>query len=111
MPKRAREYRQGLLEDLADPNEAAEYLNAALEDSDEMFLVALRHVAEAHQMAKVAHGAGVSRESLYRMLSQSGNPRFSSFTGILKAIGLRVVFTTAKPEPEKLDTAPELRRG
>ena len=54
MPKRTRPYRESLLEDLQDATEASQYLNAALEDSEEMFLVALRDVAEARQMAKVA---------------------------------------------------------
>lgn len=90
MPKRTRDYRTGLLEDLRDPREAAEYLNAALEDSDEMFLTALRDVAEARQMTKVAQGAGVSRESLYRMLHKSGNPRYSSLAGVLKTLKLKI---------------------
>ncbi len=88
MPKRSTDYRNSLLEDLKDPIEAAHYLNAALDDSPEMFLSALRDVAEARQMAKVAEGAGISRESLYRMLKTSGNPTYRSFIGILRAIGL-----------------------
>jgi DNA-binding phage protein len=53
MPKRTTDFREGFLADLADPQEAANYLNAALEDSDQMALVALRDVAEARQMARV----------------------------------------------------------
>lgn len=50
MPKRTRDYRESLLERLRDdPEEAAQYLNAAMEDSSEMLLVALRNVAEAQQ--------------------------------------------------------------
>jgi probable addiction module antidote protein len=90
MPKRTRDYREGLLKSLLDPNAAAQYVNAALEDSDEMFLVALRDVAEARQVAKVAVDAGLSRESIYRTLSENGNPRFSSLIGILKAVGLKL---------------------
>ena len=52
IPRRTTSFRDDLLADLADPNEAATYLKAALEDSEEMFLVALRDVAEAKQMAK-----------------------------------------------------------
>ena len=92
MPKRTREYRDSLLEDLQNPEEASQYLNAALEDSDEMFLGALRDVAEAKQMAKVASAAGVARESLYRTLCKSGNPRYRTFRGVLNALGVRMYF-------------------
>ena len=96
MPKRTLSYRDSLLEDLKDPIEASHYLNAALEeDSPESFLVALRHVSEARQMAKVAEAAGVSRESLYRMLAEKGNPTYSSLSGILGAMGLALQITPA----------------
>jgi probable addiction module antidote protein len=98
MPKRTRPYRDSLLEDLQEPSEAAAYLNAALADSDEMFLVALRDVAEAKQMAKVAESAGVARESIYRMLTQTGNPTYSNLLGILAALGLRLSITAATPQ-------------
>ena len=51
------------------PEFAAEYLKAALEDTEEpgVLLIALRRVAEARGgVAKVAKAAGVERESLYR---------------------------------------------
>jgi probable addiction module antidote protein len=95
MPKRTRPYRDSLLEDLQEPLEAIAYLNAALADSDEMFLIALRDVAEAKQMARVAEAAGVARESIYRMLTQKGNPTYSSLVGILAALGLRLSITQA----------------
>jgi probable addiction module antidote protein len=85
-------HRERLIEELrADPDLAAEYLNAAAEDSDpRVYLSALRTVAEAQGMAKVAKAAGVPRESLYRALSSSGNPRFTTFHAILKAAGLKM---------------------
>lgn len=74
-----------------DPSLAADYLNAAAEDSDSrVYLAALRTVAEAQGMAKVATAAGVPRESLYRALSSNGNPRFSTLHAILKAAGLKM---------------------
>jgi probable addiction module antidote protein len=101
MPKRTTDFRTDLLHDLTDPDEAAHYLNAALEDSDQMALVALRDVAEARQMTRVAEGAGVAREALYRMLNETGNPTYSSLMGILSALGLRIIFApaTQKTEP------------
>jgi probable addiction module antidote protein len=97
MPKRTTDFREDLLADLADPQEAVHYLNAALEDSERMALVALRDVAEARQMARVAEEAGVAREALYRMLSRSGNPTFDSFMGILSALGLKILFAPTSP--------------
>jgi probable addiction module antidote protein len=102
MPKRVRSFRAQLLRDLLDPNEAASYVNAALEDSDEMFLVALRDVTEARsRMSRVANEAGVSRESVYRMLSKSGNPTHSNLRGILKALNLRLSVEAVGPSSSK----------
>ena len=98
MPKRTTDFRDDLLADLADPKEAVHYLNVALEDSEEMFLVALRDVAESRQMAKVAESAGVARESIYRMLTAKGNPTYSSLNGILRAVGLRFTITAELSE-------------
>lgn len=85
-------HRERLIAELrADPKLAAEYLNAAAEDGDaRVYLSALRTVAEAKGMAKVAKAAGVPRESLYRALSASGNPRFSTLHAVLKAAGLKM---------------------
>jgi probable addiction module antidote protein len=80
-----------------DPEFTAEYLKAALEDEDEpkVLLIALRHVAQARGIAKVARAAGVERESLYRALSARGNPRLSTLVAVTKAIGLRLTVETA----------------
>jgi len=84
-------YMDGLLEDLADPEEAAAYLYAALEDGDqEVFLLALRHVAEARGMSQVARRTRLNRESLYRMLSAEGNPQLASLNSLLRGVGLRL---------------------
>lgn len=85
-----RPYREALMESLRDPSEARAYLNAALEDSPESFLKALRNVAQAHQMSKVAQEAGIPRESLYRALSEEGNPTFGTLSAVLGALGLRL---------------------
>ena len=81
-----------------NPDFAAEYLRAALEDDAEprVLLVALRRIAEAHGLAKVAKTAGIERESLYRALSPRGNPRFSTLVAVAKAMGLKVTFEPAR---------------
>lgn len=87
--KKTSSYRDSLLESLKDPDEAREYLNAAIEDSRESFLKALRNVAQANNMARVAKEAGVQRETLYRSLSENGNPTLESLLGVLGAVGLQ----------------------
>lgn len=92
-----------------NPDFAAEYLRAALEDADEpsVLLIALRRIAEARGgIAKVSGApllapfekwaAGLERESLYRALSVRGNPRLSTLVAVTKAVGLRL---TAEAEP------------
>jgi probable addiction module antidote protein len=88
MPKRTRDYHEFLLEQLTDPVFAADYLNEARQDSQKMFLKALRNVAESRRMAAVAVEAGVNRESLYKSLSEEGNPRLATYDSILSALGL-----------------------
>lgn len=81
-----------------DPEFAAEYLKASLEDTDEprVLLMALRHLAEAKGgIAKIAKAAGVERESLYRALSTRGNPRLSTLTAVTKALGLKLTVETS----------------
>lgn len=98
MSKASRPYQESLHEDLRDPNEAAEYLTAALEDgSPEVFLLALRDVAEAHGMQQLARGAQLNRESMYRMLSDQGNPQLSSLTAVLRQLGLRLAVEVNDP--------------
>jgi probable addiction module antidote protein len=81
----------------SNPAFAAEYLKAALEDDDEprVLLIALRHLAQARGIAKVAKAAGIERESLYRALSVHGNPRLSTLVAVTKAIGLKLTVEAA----------------
>ena len=91
--KRSQSYQKSLIAALADPLEAAGYLNAALEDGDkELFLLALRNVAEARLggISKLAAATGLNRESLYRMLSGKGNPELKSLDRLLHALGLKI---------------------
>lgn len=82
-------YNDGLLERLQDPAYASEYLNEALkEGSQELFMLALRDVARAKGMTNAARQANLNRETLYRMLSEKGNPNLSSLSKLLDTFGL-----------------------
>lgn len=75
--------------DYLDSNEMiAEYLNAALEDgNDADIIAALRNVAKAIGMTKIAEETGLSRPSLYKALSEGAKPQFSTIMKVLKAVG------------------------
>jgi len=87
-------YEESLIKALQDPQEAAEYLNASLEEAVEMddiqiFLLALRDIAKAKGMTRVAGIARLNRESMYKMLSVKGNPEFASLWNLLTSLGLK----------------------
>lgn len=93
-----KDYQAWLLEKLQDHDEAVAYLNSALEESlkgDEesqhLFLLALRNVAEAQGgMSKLAKKAHVGRESLYKTLSEGGNPQWHTLVSLVMAMGLNL---------------------
>jgi probable addiction module antidote protein len=89
---KSRNYQRNLLEALKDPNEAVEYLNAALEEGEsEVFLLALRDVVDSYGgMGKLAASTSLNRENLYRMLSTKGNPEFFSLSTVLDTLGFRL---------------------
>ncbi len=51
---------------------------------------ALGDIARAKGMAQVAKEAGLSRESLYKALSENGNPSFATILKVTKALGVRL---------------------
>ena len=88
----SRDYQVSLIERLADPIEAAAYLDAALEDGDRaVFLLTIRNVIQAFGgMTQISRRTGLNRENLYRVLSEQGNPELNSLEKLLKALGLRL---------------------
>ena len=74
----------------------AAYLDAWLEDAPEDvagIARALGDIARAAGMAQVAQDAGLSRESLYRALSDRGNPSLATVLKVTRALGLRLQAT------------------
>jgi probable addiction module antidote protein len=95
---RSKKYQEFLLEHLIDHDEAVAYLNAALEESlkgdeesQQLFLMALRNVAEAQGgMGALAKKAHLGRESLYKTLSGTGNPKWHTLVSLCAAMGLNL---------------------
>lgn len=86
-------YKTELLKSLSNKKEAVAYLNACLEDSEEVFLQGIRNVVEANGgMSSFSKLTELNRENLYRSLSSKGNPKFSNLSAILKALGIKLTF-------------------
>jgi len=87
------DYQAHLRKRLKDHDYAAGYLTAAAAEGDDVFLLALRDVAQAHGgVAALAQATKLNRENLYDMLSEAGNPRLSSVTAILDNLGFQLSF-------------------
>ena len=81
---------------LKNDEDIAAYLEAVMEEggNDPAYIVhALGVVARAQNMSKLARDAGMSREGLYKALSGTGNPSFSTVVKVADALGLRINFT------------------
>lgn len=78
--------------DFLDSDEAlVEYLNVALEENDpKYFAKALGNVARAKGMSSVSEATGLGRQSLYRALSDDGNPRIDTLFRVLDALEIRL---------------------
>ena len=82
-------HEEHLNETLKDAEQAAAYLNVAIEGNDpRQVLKALRNVARAQGIANIAEALDMQRESVSRMLSKKGNPALTNFLRILDAAGL-----------------------
>jgi len=80
-------------EQLRTPEEMAAYLDAWLEEAPEDvagITRALGDIARARGMTQVARDAGLSRESLYKALSENGNPSFATVLKVARALGIRL---------------------
>jgi probable addiction module antidote protein len=72
------EAQQDLLDDAFDSGNAAYIANA------------LGVIAKARGMTAVAREAGVTREGLYKALSEDGDPRLTTLLGVVQALGLKL---------------------
>lgn len=93
--KKSVAHEKGLLEDLKDMNFVVGYLNSILDgltadESLEPFLLALGRVSKAHGIQKLATNSKRTRDAVYKALSKTGNPTFSTLHGILDTIGLQL---------------------
>ncbi len=87
---------------LANPRTNVGYLQDCLADGDlALFTEGLRHVVDARLggIAELARRTKLGRETLYRTLSQKGNPRLDTLYKILDALDIQfeLKFSPKKP--------------
>ncbi len=95
-----RDFKDYHIEQLRDPEDAKIYLAVALEDYEqngdiEAFLLAVRDVTEAQGgMSKLAERVSLTREGLYKALSENGNPQLNTMGKILHGLGFKFSIET-----------------
>jgi len=91
-------FEEWLSENLKNREEAIAYLNAAIEelideapDSKHAFTIALRQVIQAQSgIAEIAEKARLGRESLYKTLAKTGNPKWNTVIALITALGFKI---------------------
>lgn len=75
-----------------DPSYAAAYLDTVLADGDqEEILLTVRYMTKAFGgIHTIAEKSDLNRNTLYRTLSNQGNPSLSSLSAILRTMGMRL---------------------
>ncbi|ASD58019.1 MULTISPECIES: addiction module antidote protein [Enterobacter] len=85
-----------------DPSCAQLYLQVALDEIYEeqgipAYLIALRRVIESRGgIGEIAAKAGLSRQQLYRTLSDNGNPTLTTLMKVTRAAGVKLFDSTVK---------------
>jgi probable addiction module antidote protein len=77
---------------LIDTDDIAGYLELAIEESIEdpsAVPRALGVIARTQNMSELARRVGMSRDGLYKALSDDGNPTWSTILKVTSALGLR----------------------
>lgn len=82
---------------ITSPEAQAALLADAMRSGDAGYIAnALGVIARARGMTEVAGGAGVTREALYRALSEDGDPRLTTLLGVMRSLGFRLSVEAAR---------------
>ena len=88
-------YIAGLDSRLRDTEYAAAYVQAAIDEGRESFVIAVRDVLRAHRFSSVSEKTSLNREHLYRAFSKNGNPSLDTLWAVLDAVGLQFTVRAA----------------
>jgi len=74
---------------VTSPQAQQELLDDAFASGNAAYIAdALGIIARARGMTEVAKAAGVTREALYKSLSEEGDPRLTTLLGVARALGV-----------------------
>ena len=80
------------------PESQTDLLNDALSSGDASYVAhSLGVIARARFMTEIAREAGITREALYRSLSEDGDPRLTTLPGAMRALGVRLTAKVSAP--------------
>jgi probable addiction module antidote protein len=97
---------------LKTPEDCAYFLTDALETKDPAQIAqALGVLARARGMSEVAKRTGLSREGLYKILGDKGNPEIATILRILQVLGLELVAQPAKAKRKTAGKSAVARRA
>lgn len=85
--------RWDVTEHLRTKEDARLYLEAAFEEDlgdGRLIRAALNDIARARNMSQLARDIGMTREGLYKSLSENGNPNFKTMMKVIRALGMRL---------------------
>ena len=88
--------RWDVTEHLGTEEDARLYLEACAEEDPgdgSLIRAALNDIAPPQNMTRLAHEVGVTREGLYKALSDKGNPSFAIVMRITRALGMKLRIT------------------
>ena len=81
------------VDQLQSEEDMAMYLDACLEEDPgdgSVVRAALNDIARAQGMTQLAKATGITREGLYKALSPTGNPEFSTILKVIKALKIKL---------------------
>lgn len=77
---------------LQSDEDCAQYLQACMDEAPEdvaLFTKAVGDIARTRGMMQLARDTGITREGLYKALSEQGNPSFATVVKVMHALGLQ----------------------
>jgi probable addiction module antidote protein len=84
-------YKWDMADHIKTKDDVIGYLEAALEENDtELLFHVIGDIARSEGMTQLARELNLSRESLYRSFSKTGNPSFTTVLKLLDVLGYKI---------------------